>query len=210
MTVATEEKDTTVEDKNKEAIEGEESADAGQDDGDEHRQKAHRIVHKHSLISAGFGAIPVPFLDVAGIVAANLRQGKELAEHYGETFIEHAGKSIVASLISGLGSKKLATGVLGVSLKALPGIGSLIGIATVSVFAGALTYATGKTFIRHFESGGTLLDFDVPCMKGYFAEKFKEGKEYVSEMTGKKDEGDEEEAPRAEAKKSKSKSGKKS
>lgn len=212
MVAATEEKEMKLDDQAQE--EENENGEAGQNEEDEHLQNAHRIVHKHALLAAGLGAIPVPLVDVAGIMAANLRQGKELAEHYGETFIEHAGKSIVGSLISGLGSGKLATGVLGVTLKSLPGIGSIIGVATVSVFAGALTYATGKTFVKHFQSGGTLLDFDVPCMKGYFADKFKEGKSYVSEMMNHKDEAEnEEEEPKTETKakkKTKSKSSKKS
>ena len=209
MVAATEDKVEEVE-----VSDGEENSEAGQNEEDERRQQAHRIVHKHSLLAAGLGAVPIPLVDVAGIMAANLRQGKELAEHYGETFVEHAGKSIVGSLVSGLGSGKLATGVLGVTLKSLPGIGSLIGAATVSVFAGALTYATGKTFVKHFESGGTLLDFDVPCMKGYFSEKFKEGKEYVADMT--KGKNDDEKAPEEEVeakagnKKAKGKGGKKS
>ncbi|QLQ31416.1 MAG: hypothetical protein HZT40_07180 [Candidatus Thiothrix singaporensis] len=45
--------------------------------------------------------------------------------------------------------------------KSLPGVGSIVGGAGVSVTAGGLTYATGKVFTRHFAAGGTLQDFDM-------------------------------------------------
>jgi hypothetical protein len=55
-------------------------------------------------------------------------------------------------------------------------IGGLLGILAVPAFAGATTYAIGKVFIRHFESGGTFLDFDPSKAKAYFQQQFKKAK----------------------------------
>jgi hypothetical protein len=43
------------------------------------------------------------------------------------------------------------------------------------VAAGASTYAVGKVFMLHFESGGTLLDFDPAKMKNYYRETYRKG-----------------------------------
>jgi hypothetical protein len=43
------------------------------------------------------------------------------------------------------------------------------------VVAGGATYAIGKVFIQHFESGGTFLTFDPKAVKEFYAEQLKEG-----------------------------------
>ena len=40
-----------------------------------------------------------------------------------------------------------------------------------------MTFAVGKVFVQHFESGGTFLDFDAATAKTVFREYFAEGKE---------------------------------
>jgi hypothetical protein len=45
----------------------------------------------------------------------------------------------------------------------------------MSIIGGASTYALGKVFIQHFESGGTFLDFDPEKVKEHFATLYKEG-----------------------------------
>jgi hypothetical protein len=35
------------------------------------------------------------------------------------------------------------------------------------VFAAGVTYVVGKVFMKHFASGGTLLDFDPPDYKDF-------------------------------------------
>jgi hypothetical protein len=52
-------------------------------------------------------------------------------------------------------------------------IGTLFGMVSVSGFAVAATYAVGRVFIAHFESGGTLLDLDLASAKAQVASHFK-------------------------------------
>ena len=40
---------------------------------------------------------------------------------------------------------------------------------------GAAQDAAGGVFVQHFESGGTLLDFDAKKMRAYFSSKLEEG-----------------------------------
>ena len=40
----------------------------------------------------------------------------------------------------------------------------------------AATQALGRVFAQHFETGGTLLDFDVETMRDYFRKEFEAAK----------------------------------
>ena len=50
------------------------------------------------------------------------------------------------------------------------------------VKAAAMTYATGNVFIRHFDSDGSLLTFDIDTAREYFREMFKKGEEIASNL----------------------------
>ena len=78
----------------------------------------------------------------------------------------------------------------------LPVVGSIIGGVTVSVFAGASTYALGQVFKRHFESGGTILDFDPARLKKLYKEQFEKGKKVAEQL--RKDKKARKEAEEAE------------
>ena len=73
-------------------------------------------------------------------------------------------------------------GALGVvsGIKALPVVGSSIGVFTAPVTGAAATYALGKVFTQHFDQGGTLLDFDTVTSRQQFYAEFQAGKDYVN------------------------------
>ncbi len=50
------------------------------------------------------------------------------------------------------------------------------------LFCGASTWALGKVFIQHFESGGTFLDFKPEEVKEYFKAQFVEGRKMATTM----------------------------
>ena len=39
-----------------------------------------------------------------------------------------------------------------------------------------------SVFLKHFETGGTFLDFDVERLKNFYKEKFEKGKEVAEQM----------------------------
>jgi uncharacterized protein (DUF697 family) len=48
------------------------------------------------------------------------------------------------------------------ALKTVPVLGMLAGGFVMPALSAGASYAIGKAFIQHFESGGTLLDFNPP------------------------------------------------
>lgn len=140
-----------------------------------------KIVKNYTWYSMGAGLIPVPFVDMAAITGVQLKMVKDIAQDYDVDFSENRGKSIISGLIGSIVPSSLASSSL-MYIKHIPVVGSIVGGLSLSLFAGAATYAMGHVFIQHFESGGNLLNFDSDAMNDYFKAKFAEGQDVAKDM----------------------------
>ena len=133
---------------------------------DEQRDEAaSKLVDRFSLWSGAAGLVPIPLVDVAAVGGVQLQMLRRLSEIYGVPFSDNMGKSVVASLAgSVIPASTATTAAVGVGsfMKAVPGVGTVIGAITMPVISAGATYVIGKVFIQHFASGGTLLDFNPP------------------------------------------------
>jgi uncharacterized protein (DUF697 family) len=136
------------------------------------------IVKKGVITSMAVALVPVPGVDLAGIVAVQLRMVQQLGRLYGATFRENAVQSTILALVGSVAPVTLAGGLVS-ALKIIPGFGSLAGAAGVSLLGGAMTYAVGVVFKQHLESGGSLLDLDTTTARGAFRREFKAGVKVV-------------------------------
>ncbi len=143
--------------------------------------EAQQTVKTHMWWAMGAGLLPFPGVDLAALAVVQLKMLQRLAGHYGVEFSEHRGKSIIAALVGTVLTSSLSRSFLSTFLKSIPFVG-VIGAFSMSLFAGASTYAVGKVFIQHFECGGTLLDFDPQKVKDHFKELYKEGEEEASKV----------------------------
>lgn len=145
------------------------------------RVEASSIVNTYMGWSAGASFIPLPWVDLAAVTLIQIKMVGDLASLYQVPFSRNVVKTIVAGLLGSLVPAGLARGASSL-LKAVPGIGTILGVLTAPVFTTASTYAIGKVFIQHFEAGGTVLNFDPDAMREHFKEEFEEG---VSKASGK-------------------------
>lgn len=150
------------------------------------------IIRNHVVWSMGAGLIPVLVADIFAVSALQLDMIRQMCKVYGVDFSETQGKAIVTALTS----TTVARITAGSLVKMIPVVGSVIGGVTVSVFAGASTYALGQVFKRHFESGGTILDFDPARLKKLYKEQFEKGKKVAEQL--RKDEKARKETEEAE------------
>ena len=72
-------------------------------------------------------------------------------------------------------------------IKFIPGIGSVLGGVTMAVLSGASSYALGEVFKKHFQTGGTFLDFDPKRLKKMYNEKFEKGKQVAEQIRKEQD-----------------------
>ncbi len=128
------------------------------------------LVNRHAALATGTGLIPVIGLDIAALTGIQLNLISRLCDLYGIKFTRHLGLNIVVSLVSGIVPVALLTATASV-VKLIPGLGMLAGATAMSVNGGAIIYGLGRVMVRHFESGGDLLDFDAKKAKAYFKEQ---------------------------------------
>ena len=141
--------------------------------------KADALVKTYSKWAAAGGLVPVPMLDFAAVAAVQLRMLEKLSELYGVTFRENVGKELIATLVATALPYNVAAGTavsFSAFIRFVPVIGQLFGLAILPAFAGASTFALGRIFIKHFESGGTFLDFDLETAKSGFAAEVAEAR----------------------------------
>ena len=122
---------------------------------------AAKLVDRFAIWSGVAGLVPLPVIDVVAVGGLQLQLLRRLSQIYNVDFSENRGKSLIAALA---GSMIPATSGIGAasSLKFVPVIGTIAAVFVMPVLSAGATYAIGKAFIQHFESGGTLLDFNPP------------------------------------------------
>lgn len=142
---------------------------------DELKKEAIKITQRRTLYAAGAGLVPFPIVDAALVIGIQIAMIRSISNLYKVEFRENLVKSIIGSLVG-------TAGTLGV-VKAIPGLGTVVGILTGSVTGAAATYALGRVFTQHFDQGGTLLDFDPVKSREFFEKEFQEGRMFVSDVT---------------------------
>ena len=139
-------------------------------------QLAHQSVKNWAQWATVAGFIPVPFVDTAAITGVQIKMISDLCRIYKVEF----KKELVVSIISSLAGASIATmfsTTLGSTFaRYIPVVGTTISVITQPALSYGSTYAIGVTFVKHFESKGSLIDFDVTSAKGFFNEQIAKAK----------------------------------
>jgi hypothetical protein len=152
------------------------------------RDDALFAVRKYTSLSVIGGLIPVPYLDVAAITALQLQMIYEISKIYNVEFIKDKNKLTISALMLGLPqavSQGFFNGILATSplVKFIPGAGTFVGEVVMATWGATATYAMGIIFIDHFESGGTILDFDLKSANESFNQELYNINEIWNEKT---------------------------
>lgn len=140
--------------------------------------KADTIVKNYMLGALGVGIVPLPLVDMVALSGLQLKMLHSLSNLYSVEFSSHIGKTLITSLL-GAGIPASFSSNIASLIKSVPLYGQLIGVTTRSLFGAASTYAIGKVFIQHFESGSTFLTFDPQQVSDYYAQQFEKGGEEI-------------------------------
>jgi uncharacterized protein (DUF697 family) len=125
------------------------------------KESASKLVDRFAIWSGVAGIIPVPVVDLIAVGGLQLQMLRRLSQIYDVPFSKNRGKSLIASLAGSAIPASSAAGAASL-LKGVPVLGTAISTVVMPALSAGATYAIGKTFIQHFESGGTLLDFNPP------------------------------------------------
>jgi len=148
------------------ATENPETGQATAETPEQRHETAAKLVDRFSLWSGVGGLIPLPFVDVLAVGGLQLQMLRRLSQLYDVQFSENRGKALIASIA---GTMIPVTSGMGAAsaLKGVPILGMIASAFVMPVLSAGATYAIGKAFVQHFESGGTLLDFNPPDYKEF-------------------------------------------
>jgi len=146
-------------------------------------ESADAVIRQHVIWAVGAGLVPVPIADFVAVTAVQLDLIRQLCTLHGVSYEEGTGKVWVGALTGG------AIARIGASaIKAIPGIGSILGGVSMSIASGASTYAVGQVVKSHLASGGTMSNFDVDAAKQKYETEYEKGKAVAKEASEKKNE----------------------
>jgi uncharacterized protein (DUF697 family) len=147
-------------------------------DKTERTKHADTVIRNHIVWSMGAGMIPIPIADFFAVSAIQLDMVRQLCKLYEVDFKENEMKAVVTALTTSGFAKAGAR----MAIKLVPGIGTIIGGVTMAILSGASSFAVGEVFKKHFETGGTILDFDMDRLKKMYNEKFEKGKKVARKI----------------------------
>lgn len=138
-------------------------------------EQVESILRNHIYGAMGVGLVPIPIVDFVGFSAIQLDLIRALSKEYNVPFKATEAKEIICALISG-GAGVAGTTLLASLVKFIPIIGTTTGALSATIIGGAVTYATGRLIIRHYDKGGSLDNFNTDGAKEAFDEVVAEGK----------------------------------
>ena len=155
----------------------------GNASGPGRREQAQSTIRSHVLWALGAGLMPIPMTDIVAVTAVQLSMLRNLARIYEVDFTKETAKAFVSALTGGTLARLGASAV-----KAIPGVGTIIGGVSMSALSGASTYAVGQVAVQYLEEGSSFLQVDMDRAKKAYEEALERGKEFVSDLEGSKGE----------------------
>ena len=160
----------------------EDGADVASEKNDAHKsdeeiirmQAADNTIKYYCYWSFSAALIPIPAIDFAAMTAIQVKLISELSDLYDVQFSDGIAKKAVATLFASGSSSGFAS-----LAKFVPGLGYFgltIPLATLNV---GYTYAIGKIFAQHFQSGADLESFNASEKVEQFKSKLAEGKSFA-------------------------------
>ncbi|MBB4302691.1 uncharacterized protein (DUF697 family) [Rhodobium orientis] len=149
---------------------------------------ADNLIKDYVIASVAASIVPIAFFDIAAVVAIQLRMIQKLSQLYGKPFTESLGRKVIYALAGGVVGYGAGYVVAASATKLIPGIGWMVGMVSLPVVAGGATFAVGRSIVKHYEEGGTLLDFNASKMRAFYKEQFEKGKDLARKVKDKTEE----------------------
>lgn len=148
------------------------------------KARADKLIKDYAYGSSLTGFIPIPFADTVALVGVQRLMIYKLSKIYGIPYSKELAKVFISTLMGGL-TARAASPLLGSAVKLIPGIGSLAGGTAMAVMGSSSTYAIGKVFQQHFDTGGTLDNFNPETAEETLQQELENGITIATEKHSK-------------------------
>jgi len=143
----------------------------------EEKKSSEEIIKMHVIFAMTAGAIPIPVADLVAVSAIQYDMIRQLADFHGADYDSNKGKTLASSMM-GAAVARIGSSII----KAIPGVGTLLGIGSQVITSGATTYAMGKILDSHFSGKGTIDSFNLDSVKVEYNDLLNKGKEYAKNL----------------------------
>lgn len=140
------------------------------------------LIKTYVIAAMALAMVPVPLFDMVAVMAVQVRLVQKLTKIYGVDFNQELTRSLLLGLIGGILPATATAAALSM-MQVLPGLGIVLGVAGTSLTSGAMTYAVGRIFVHHFETGGALETFDAKSARATFREEMRKGRDIAKALT---------------------------
>ncbi len=126
---------------------------------------AQRIVRHHAALCAAASFIPMPIVGSVAITGVQLDMLRDLSRLYGVSFSQDTGRALLASAAGGVLNYYLAQNPLTRAVRdflnaTVPWLAWPLRMLTGPALMAGYTVLLGQAFVRHYEKGGTHLNFN--------------------------------------------------
>ncbi|MEI7567973.1 MAG: hypothetical protein WCJ34_00900 [Alcaligenaceae bacterium] len=132
--------------------------------------QARVVIKQWAQWSAVGSMVPAPFMGTILISAAQIKMIHALCKSYDVPFERNLAVVVATGLVGGSAASGLAELLSRIAIKTIPYLGTVFSLAVEPALSYASSYAIGMSFVKHFEAGGTLANFNASEMKSYFSE----------------------------------------
>ena len=132
--------------------------------------QARLVIKQWAQWSAVGSMVPAPFMGTILISAAQIKMIHALCKSYNVPFERNLAVAVATGLVGGGVASGLAQLLGRIAIKTVPYLGAVFTLAVEPALSYASSYAIGMSFVKHFEAGGTLENFNAREMKSYFSE----------------------------------------
>jgi len=144
---------------------------------EEKQSRTSETIRNHVGFSLGAALVPFPVADLLAVSAVQLNMMRQLAKIYRVPFLDSLGRNILSAVV-GSSAARLGASIV----KAIPGVGTLVGEMSMPVLSGASTWALGRTVAKHLQAGGTFEDLDLTKARKIYETEIDEGKKVAEEL----------------------------
>jgi uncharacterized protein (DUF697 family) len=137
--------------------------------------RAEKVVENFALGSLSSFLVPPLLGEWVLLPAIQLTLIHKLCELYGQKFVVNAAKAKIGIFLSWL-LMLSTTDSFGMVLRYIPVIGTSWRRISTALIGSASTYAIGKVFILHFDSGGALLNLNPERLRTYYFEQLEKAR----------------------------------
>lgn len=141
------------------------------------------LIAKSTAKASAIAAVPIPLLDMGGVIFIQMDMVKKLAVLY-DIDTENQQKVLFSTVLS-----TLSGALISESLSSITEATHLENILSESLIkgtvAGLLTTITGEVYKEHFENGGTLVDVNIESYRGYIKNQLNSDR-IATEVLGSK------------------------